>query len=185
MTINGTPVPSPAGTVCVKGAADQQYREVLWHLNASKLVLTNQHFLGFQDVITGDNEKVTVMAVHADEVDLTDMVTYATNSSPLAGDKVVFSNGGKGENVHLTNVTLHVLKETGVVYDPFLGIPLGQVTLGPPGMAGTDPVSILTMTLLEANLPLPPTKFTDVHVDQYTMSSDTLSIPGFYVEPQS
>jgi hypothetical protein len=101
--------------VCVQGAADQPFPEVIWHLDASKLTLTNQHFLGFQEVTTGDGEEVTVMAVHADMVDLTDMVTYATNANPQAGGKVVFSNGGKGENVHLTNVTLHVLQQKGTL----------------------------------------------------------------------
>ncbi|MBW8803707.1 MAG: hypothetical protein JF587_07580 [Catenulisporales bacterium] len=182
MTVNGRPVPSPASTVCVQGAADQPFPEVIWHLDASKLTLTNQHFLGFQEVTTGDGEEVTVMAVHADMVDLTDMVTYATNANPQAGGKVVFSNGGKGENVHLTNVTLHVLQQKGTLVSP---LPLGPVTLGPPGYAGTDPASVLVMTLLEANLPLmPPSIFTDVHVDQYLMTSDTLSIPGFNVHPQ-
>ncbi|MFL6114756.1 MAG: hypothetical protein ACJ786_25900 [Catenulispora sp.] len=182
VTINGTPLPSPASTVCVQGATDQPFPEILWHLNASKLTLTNQKFLGFQEVATGDGHTVTVMAVHADMVDLTDMVTYATNANALAGGKVVFANGGKGKNVHLTNVTLHVLQQKGTLVSP---VPLGPVTLGPPGYAGTDPASVLVMLLLEANLPLmPPSVFTDVHVDQFLMRSDTLSIPGFNIEPQ-
>jgi hypothetical protein len=165
--------------VCVQAAGDQAYREVEWHLDASNLTLTNQKFLGFQDVHTGDGKTVTVMAIHADAVDLTDMVTYN-----LDGNQKVHGNGGPGKNVHLTNVTLHVLKERGII-KPLLGIPLGEVTLGPPGEAGTDPLSQLIMTVLQLNLPLPPISFGDVHVDQYLLTSDTLSIPGFNIAPQS
>jgi hypothetical protein len=162
--------------VCVAAAAPTALREVEWHLDASSLTLTNQKFLSFQDITTGDGKTVTVMAVHADAIDLTDMVTYN-----LDGNKRVYSNGGKGKTVHLTNVTLHVLQQKGNLVAP---LPLGPVTLGPPGEAGTDLGSTLAMAALQANLPLPfPTVMTDVHVDQYTMTSDTLAIPGFNVAP--
>jgi hypothetical protein len=163
-------------TACVAAAAPTALREVKWHLDATSLTLTNQHFLGFQDVNTGDGRVVQVMAIHADRVDLTDMVTYNED-----GRTRVYSDGGKGKNVSLTNVTLHVLQQKGVMDLPILGIPLGQVTLGPPGEAGTDPTSQLVMGLLELNLPLPPVTFTDVHVDQYTLISDTLDIPHFNI----
>ena len=179
--VNGTTVPAPPPTICVQGAtASTPYREVLWHLNASKLTLTNQHFVGFQDIQTGDGKTVTVMVVHADMVDLTDMVTYNQD-----GNHKIDADGGKGKNVHLDNVTLHVLQQKGTIDLPLLGLPLGQVTLGPPGEAGTDPLSVLTMTLLEANLPLPPITFSNVSVDQYLLTSDTLSIPGFNIRPES
>ncbi|NUP48123.1 MAG: hypothetical protein HOW97_12535 [Catenulispora sp.] len=179
--MGGQTVPPPSPTVCVQDASGSQpYREIEWHLTASKLTLTNQSFLGFQDIHTGDGKTVTVMAIHADAIDLTDMVTYN-----LDGNKKIDSDGGKGKNVHLTNVTLHVLKQTGTIDLPILPIPLGQVTLGPPGEAGTDPLSVLVMGLLEANLPLPPITFTGVEVDQYLLTSDTLAIPGFNVAPAS
>lgn len=158
--------------------ADQAMREVEWHLDASSLTLTNQHFDGFKDIQTGDGKTVTVMVVHADMVDLTDMVTYN-----MDGNKRVYSNGGKGRNVHLDNVTLHVLQQKGTLVAP---LPLGPVTLGPPGESGTDLASIAVMTLLQANLPLmPPSVFTNVHVDQYLLTSDTLSVPGFNIKAES
>ena len=158
-------------------SADAPYREILWHLDASSLTLTNQHFEGFQDITTGSGEKVTVMVVHADAIDLTDMVTYNKD-----GNRPVYNNGGPGKNVHLTNVTLHVLQQKGTLEAP---LPLGPVTLGPPGEAGTDLASTLAMAALESNLPLPfPTIFRDVHVDQYLMTSDTLGIPGFNVRTE-
>jgi hypothetical protein len=159
--------------------ADEKFREVEWHLDASSLTLTNQHFGGFQDIQTGDGKTVTVMVIHADIVDLTDMVTYNED-----GQGRVYSNGGKGRNVTLQNVTLHVLKEKGII-EPLLSIPLGEVTLGPPGQSGDDPLSKLVMTVLPLNLPLPPITFKDVHVDQYLLTSDTLSIPGFNVRAAS
>jgi hypothetical protein len=173
-------MPAPPPTVCVQGASgDQSYREIKWHLDASKLTLTNQTFKGFQDIHTGDGKTVTVMVIHADMVDLTDLVTYNED-----GTKKIDSDGGKGKNVHLDNVTLHVLQQKGVI-EPLFGIPLGEVTLGPPGEAGTDPLSVLVMGLLQLNLPLPPISFANVHVDQYLLTSDTLSIPGFNVRPES
>lgn len=148
-------------------------REVEWHLDASMLTLNGQHFLGFQNIQTGDGKTVTVMAIHADSIDLTDMVTYN-----LDGNRKVYSDGGKGKTVHLTNVTLHVLKQQGTLVAP---LPLGPVTLGPPGEAGTDLASVIAMGALELNISLGPTVMTGVHVDQYTMSSDTLNVPGFNV----
>lgn len=180
LVIDGTTVPPPPSTVCVQAAGDQAYREAAWHLDASSLTLTNQTFEGFHDIVTGDDEKVTVMVIHADAVDLTDMVTYNLAGQPPR----VYSNGGRGKNVHLTNVTLHVLRQKGII-EPLFGIPLGEVTLGPPGEAGTDPLSQLIMTLLQLNLPLPPTTFKDVHVDQYLLTSDTLAVPGFNIKAQS
>ena len=144
-----------------------------WHLDASSLTLNNQHFEGFQDVRTGDGKTVTVMVVHADSIQLTDMVTYNED-----GGRRIYSDGGKGKTVSLTNVTLHVLQQKGTLVLP---LPLGPVTLGPPGEAGTDLASTLAMLALESNISLGPTVMTDVHVDQYTMTSDTLNIPGFDV----
>lgn len=164
---------TPPSTVCVQAAADQPFREVEWHLNASSLTLTNQKFLGFQQIQTGDGKTVTVMAIHADDVDLTDMVTYNED-----GNTRVYSDGGKGKTVHLTNVTLHVLQQKGTLVAP---LPAGPVTLGPPGEAGDDLMSQAVMALLQLNLPLPPSVFTNVSVDQYTMTSDTLDIPHFNV----
>ncbi|MBS2532502.1 hypothetical protein KGQ20_06930 [Catenulispora sp. NF23] len=161
-------------TVCVQSAAAQPFREVEWHLSASSLTLTNQKFLGFQKIQTGDGQTVTVMAIHADSIDLTDMVTYNED-----GNVPILSDGGRGQNVHLTNVTLHVLKQVGTMTAP---LPLGPVTLGPPGEAGTDLISQAVMALLQLNLPLPPSTFTHVDVDQYMLTSDTLDIPGFNVE---
>lgn len=174
VTYNGQVI-TPPSTVCVAAATDQPFREVEWHLDASSLTLTNQHFVGFQEIHTGDGRTVTVMAVHADRVDLTDMVTYNED-----GTKRVYADGGKGKNVSLTNVTLHVLQQKGNLVAP---VPLGPVTLGPDGEHGNDLGSLAAMALLQANLPLPlpPTVFTDVHVDQYTMTSDTLNIPGFNI----
>jgi hypothetical protein len=163
-------------TVCVAAAAPTALREVEWHLSASSLTLTNQTFQGFQDVQTGDGKTVQVMVIHADQVSLTDMVTYNED-----GAKRVYSDGGKGKTVTLTNVTLHVLQKKGTIDLPLLNIPLSPVTLGPPGEAGTDIFSQAVMTLLQLNLPLPPITFTNVDVDQYTMVSDTLNIPGFNV----
>jgi hypothetical protein len=175
ITYQGKTYQLPA-TSCVAAAAPGALREVEWHLDASSLTLTNQKFEGFQDVNTGDGKTVQVMVIHADRVDVTDMVTYNED-----GNTKVYSDGGKGKNVSLTNVTLHVLQQKGVMDVPILGIPLGQVTLGPPGEAGTDVTSQLVMGLLQLNLPLPPVTFTDVHVDQYTLTSDTLNIPHFNV----
>jgi hypothetical protein len=167
-------IPAAPTSVCVAAAAPTALREVEWHLNASSLTLTNQHFVAFQDVNTGDGKTVQVMVVHADAIDLTDMVTYN-----MDGNTRVYSDGGKGKNVHLTNVTLHVLQQKGTLVAP---LPLGPVTLGPPGEAGTDLGSIIAMAALQANLPLPfPTIMTNVSVDQYTMTSDTLAIPGFNI----
>jgi hypothetical protein len=163
--------------VCVTAAAPTALREVEWHLDASTLTLDNQKFLGFQQVTTGDGKTVTVMAVHADWIDLTDMVTYNED-----GSRRVYSDGGKGKTVHLTNVTLHVLQQKGSLLWP----PLGPVTLGPPGEAGTDLISQAAMAALEAGISLGPTTvMSDVHVDQYTMTSDTLAIPGFNVSAPS
>ncbi|MEY9934335.1 hypothetical protein ABH926_009000 [Catenulispora sp. GP43] len=175
ITYQGKTYQLPA-TSCVAAVPAGALREVEWHLDASSLTLTNQKFEGFQDVNTGDGKTVQVMVIHADRVDLTDMVTYNED-----GKTKVYSDGGKGKNVTLTNVTLHVLQQKGVMDLPILGIPLGQVTLGPPGEAGTDATSQLVMGLLQLNLPLPPVTFTDVHVDQYTLTSDTLDIPHFNV----
>ena len=147
-------------------------REVEWHLDASSLTLYGQKFLGFQNIQTGDGKTVTVMAIHADAIDLTDMITYNKD-----GNLPVLSNGGKGAVVHLTNVTLHVLQQKGSLVLP---LPIGPVTLGPPGEAGTDLASQLVMALLPLDLPFPET-FTNVHVDQYLLTSDTLDIPGFNV----
>jgi len=167
-------VPTAPTAACVTPAAPTALREVEWHLDASSLTLNNQKFLGFQDIQTGDGRTVTVMAIHADSVQLTDMVTYNEDGNPR-----VYSNGGKGKTVTLTNVTLHVLQQKGDMVSP---LPLGAVTLGPPGEAGTDVTSQLVMGLLQLNLPLPiPSIFTNVHVDQYTLTSDTLDVPGFNV----
>ncbi|WP_194895125.1 hypothetical protein [Catenulispora pinisilvae] len=160
-------------TVCMMSPAAQPFREVEWHLAASSLTLTNQKFEGFEPIQTGDGRTVTVMVIHADSIDLTDMVTYNED-----GNLRVYSDGGKGQNVHLTNVTLHVLKQVGTMTAP---LPLGPVTLGPPGEAGTDLISQAVMALLQLNLPLPPSTFTNVDVDQYMLTSDTLDIPGFNV----
>jgi len=160
----------------VQAATDQPFREIEWHLDASSLTLTNQHFVGFQDINTGDGKTVQVMVIHADKIDLTDMVTYN-----LDGNSRVYSNGGKGKNVALTNVTLHVLQQKGSLVWP----PLGPVTLGPPGEAGTDLASTIAMAALEANISLGPTVMSDVHVDQYLLTSDTLSIPGFNIHQAS
>jgi len=146
---------------------------VEWHLNASSLTLTNQKFEGFQTITTGEDKKVTVMAIHADDVDLINMVTYNDTGTPR-----VYSDGGKGKNVHLTNVTLHVLQQKGTLVAP---LPVGPVTLGPPGEAGSDLASQAVMALLQLNLPLPPSVFTNVSVDQYMLQSDTLDIPGFNI----
>lgn len=155
-------------------STDAPYREILWHLDASSLTLNHQTFEGFKEITTGSGQKVTVMVVHADSIDLTDMVTYNKD-----GNRPVYNDGGPGKTVHLTNVTLHVLQQKGNLVAP---LPLGPVTLGPPGEAGTDLGSTLAMAALEANLPLPfPSIFKDVHVDQYLMTSDTLGIPGFNV----
>jgi hypothetical protein len=42
-------------------------------------------------------------------------------------------------------------------------------------------MSFLAMLALQSNIDLGPTVMTDVHVDQYMMTSDTLNIPGFNV----
>ena len=154
-------------------AAPTSLREVEWHLDASSLVLNNQKFEGFQQIQTGDGRTVTVMVVHADSIQLTDMVTYNED-----GKTKVYNDGGKGKTVTLTNVTLHVLQQKGTLVAP---IPLGPVTLGPPGEAGTDLASTIAMAALQLNISLGPTIMTDVHVDQYTMTSDTLNIPHFNV----
>lgn len=158
--------------MCVNAADSGALREVEWHLNASSLTLYGQKFLGFQNIQTGDGQTVTVMAIHADSIDLTDMVTYN-----MDGNLPVLSNGGKSAVVHLTNVTLHVLQQKGSLVSP---LPIGPVTLGPPGEAGTDLASQLVMALLPLDLPFPET-FTNVSVDQYLLTSDTLDIPGFNV----
>ena len=144
-----------------------------WHLDASSLILNGQKFEGFQQIQTGDGKTVTVMVIHADSIQLTDMVTYNED-----GKTKIYSDGGKGKTVTLTNVTLHVLQQKGTLVAP---LPLGPVTLGPPGEAGTDLASIIAMGALELNISLGPTIMTDVHVDQYTMTSDTLDIPKFNV----
>jgi len=135
--------------------------------------LIHQRFDGFHDIQTGDGKTVTVMFVHADQIQLTDMVTYNED-----GKTRIYSDGGKGKTVTLTNVELHVLQQKGSVVAP---LPLGPVTLGPPGEAGTDLGSTLAMLALESNIDLGPTIMSDVHVDQYTMTSDTLNIPHFNV----
>ncbi|MEY9862493.1 hypothetical protein ABH935_008141 [Catenulispora sp. GAS73] len=167
-----------SGTVCAAAADQTAMREVEWHLHASSLTLNNQKFEGFRQINTGDGKTVTVMVIHADSIELTDMVTYNED-----GTHKVYSNGGAGKTVTLTNVTLHVLKQMGTMVAP---IPFGPVTLGPQGEAGTDLASQTVMLLLQANLPLPfPTIFTNVDVDQYTLTSDTLNIPGFNISQAS
>jgi hypothetical protein len=169
-------VPPPSTTVCVAAADSTALREVEWHLDASSLTLYGQKFLGFQQIQTGDGRTVTVMAIHADSIDLVDMVTYNEDGKPR-----VYSDGGKGKTVHLTNVTLHVLQQKGSLVAP---LPIGPVTLGPPGEAGTDLASQLLMALLPLNLPFPEV-FTNVSVDQYLLTSDTLDVPGFNVKSAS
>ena len=160
--------------MCVAAADQTALREVEWHLHASSLTLNNQQFKGFQQIQTGDGKTVTVMVIHADSIELTDMVTYNED-----GSHKVYSDGGKGKTVTLTNVTLHVLQQKGTMISP---IPFGPVTLGPQGEAGTDLASQTVMLLLQANLPIPiPTIFTNVDVDQYTLTSDTLNVPGFNI----
>jgi hypothetical protein len=158
--------------VCAAAADSTALREVEWHLDASSLTLNGQKFLGFVPIQTGDGKTVTVMAIHADSIQLTDMVTYN-----LDGNRKVYSDGGKGRTVNLTNVTLHVLQQKGSLVAP---LPIGPVTLGPPGEAGTDIPSQLLMALLPLDLPFPEV-FTNVSVDQYTLTSDTLNVPGFNV----
>jgi hypothetical protein len=159
--------------VCVTAADSGALREVEWHLDASSLTLNHQRFDGFHDIQTGDGKTVTVMFVHAESIQLTDMVTYNED-----GRTKIYSDGGRGKTVTLTNVELHVLQQKGTVVAP---LPLGPVTLGPPGEAGTDLGSTLAMLALESNIDLGPTIMTDVHVDQYTMTSDTLNIPHFNI----
>lgn len=166
-------MPPPPTAVCPASSDSAAYREVEWHLDASSLTLYGQKFLGFLPIHTGDGRTVTVMAIHADSIDLTDMVTYNED-----GTRRVYSNGGKGKTVHLTNVTLHVLQQKGSLVAP---LPIGPVTLGPPGEAGTDLASQLLMALLPLDLPFPEV-FTNVSVDQYLLTSDTLDVPGFDVK---
>jgi hypothetical protein len=168
-------IPPAPTTVCVAPAAPTALREIEWHLDASSLTLNNQKFEGFQDVNTGDGKTVQVMVVHADSIQLTDMVTYNED-----GGRRVYSNGGKGKTVNLTNVTLHVLQQSGNLLLP---LPLGPVTLGPPGESGSNLGSLIAMAALQGGISIPgvPTYMTDVHVDQYTMTSDTLNIPGFNI----
>lgn len=173
VVVNGTTLPAAPATVCVAAADPTALREVEWHLDASSLTLNHQRFDGFHDIQTGDGKTVTVMFVHAESIQLTDMVTYNED-----GKTRIYSDGGKGKTVTLTNVELHVLQQKGTVIAP---LPLGPVTLGPPGEAGTDFGSTLAMLALESNIDLGPTIMTDVHVDQYTMTSDTLNIPHFNV----
>ena len=173
VVVNGTTLPAAPATVCVAAADPGALREVEWHLDASSLTLIHQRFDGFHDIQTGDGKTVTVMFVHADQIQLTDMVTYNED-----GRTRIYSDGGKGKTVTLTNVELHVLQQKGSVVAP---LPLGPVTLGPPGEAGTDLGSTLAMLALESNIDLGPTIMTDVHVDQYTMTSDTLNIPHFNI----
>jgi len=173
VVVNGTTLPAAPATVCVAAADPGALREVEWHLDASSLTLIHQRFDGFHDIQTGDGKTVTVMFVHADQIQLTDMVTYNED-----GKTRIYSDGGKGKTVTLTNVELHVLQQKGSVVAP---LPLGPVTLGPPGEAGTDLGSTLAMLALESNIDLGPTIMSDVHVDQYTMTSDTLNIPHFNV----
>ena len=147
-------------------------REVLCHLDASSITLYWSTYKGVITVNTA-NGPVNVLDFHADAVDVVSMVTYADNASPLANGKVVYSNGGQGKTVHLTNVELHVLQQTGNLGG------LIPITLAP----GNAITNLLGIT---QGVPVPiPEVFTNVHVDQYTLTADTLNIPGFNVHPQT
>jgi hypothetical protein len=142
--------------------------EAQWHLDSTKLTL---YFLTYNGVTTINtaNGPVNVLDFTAQSADVDSMVTYAANPSSGKND---YSNGGSGKTVHLTNVHLHVLKQTGNL----LG--LIPVTLAP----GSADMALIGLT---QGIPLPIAWFTDTHVDQYTLTADTLSIPGFNVHQDS
>jgi hypothetical protein len=143
-------------------------REALWHLDATSLTLYNMTYNGVITINTAGGP-VNVLDFHADSADVVSMVTYSAN--PVSG-KNVYANGGKGKTVHLTNVNLHVLNQTGN-----LGglIPL---TLAPGNL-------VTSLLGVAQGVPVPiPMYFTNVHVDQYLLTADTLSIPGFSVTEQ-
>ena len=163
-----TPPPTTPSTVCVKPMAASAVREALWHLDATSLTLYTLTYNGVITINTAQGP-VNVLDFHADSADVVSMITYSTNP---ANGKNVFSNGGRGETVHLTNVHLHVLQQTGNLGG------LIPVTLAP-GNLITDLLGIAQ------GVPVPiPLLFTDVHVDQYLLTADTLSIPGFNVLAQ-
>jgi hypothetical protein len=148
--------------VCVTPLAAGAPAEALWHLDSTKLTL---YFLTYNGVTTINthNGPVNVLDFTAASADVDSMVTDSVN--PVGG-KNDYANGGQGQTVHLTNVHLHVLKQTGNL----LG--LIPVTLAP----GSPDMAVIGLT---EGIPLPIAWFTDTHVDQYTLTADTLSVPGF------
>ena len=155
-----------------------------WHLEADSLSLTDLYFNGVVTVVDGNGAQHQVLDFTAGGVDVVSMVTYAPNPNPLAGGKYIYNNGAKGKTVHLSNVHLHVLKQVGTI--SLGGLPILPVTLAPGTPA--DAGSALAMAIMYAahalNAPVPPMTFTKVHVDQYTLTSNTLSVPGFNVNMQ-
>jgi hypothetical protein len=144
-------------------------KEALWHLDADVLTLNGMTYNGVDTIDTAGGP-VNVLDFTADSVTLVSMVTDAEN--PSAKGKLLYADGGKGQLVTLTNVHLHVLKQTGNALG-FLNLTLAP---GSPAMA-------LIGLLQGAKLPIPVT-FTDVHVDQYLLTSDTLAVPGFHAYAQ-
>jgi hypothetical protein len=151
--------------VCVTPVSLGAVNEALWHLHATSLTLNNLTYNGVVSVPTAKGP-VNVLDFTSSLVDVDSMVTYSAN--PVSG-KNVYANGGPGPTVTLTNVHLHVLKQTGSI----LGIP---VTL--------EPGSLITDVLgVAQGVPVPiPIVFTDVDVDQFLLQADTLVVNGFNVK---
>jgi hypothetical protein len=167
----GTSAPSTGTTsaasqfVCVTPmAAGKTGLETLWHLDATSLTL---YMLVYKGVITINTPAgpVNVLDFHADSADVVSMVTYSANPKTGKND---YANGGQGKTVHLTNVEFHVLQQTGNLGG------LIPVTLAPGNL-------ITNLLGITQGIPIPiPEYFSGVHVDQYLMTADTLSIPGFH-----
>ena len=110
------------------------------------------------------NGPVNVLDFTADSVDVVSMVTYSAN--PVSG-KNDYGNGGQGQTVHLTQVHLHVLQQTGNIGG------ILPVTLAPGNL-------ITTLLGITEGVKVPiPVFFSNVHVDQYLLTAKTLAIPGF------
>jgi hypothetical protein len=139
-------------------------REALWHLDSTKMTLYWLTYNGVTTINTAGGP-VNVLDFTAASADVDSMITYSAN--PVTG-KRDYADGGQGKTVHLTNVHLHVLNQTGNLLGAL------PVTLAP----GSADMALLGLT---QGVPLPIAWFTNAHVDQYLMTSDTLSIPDFSV----
>jgi hypothetical protein len=129
-----------------------------WHLSTPSMTMWSLTYNGISTVDTAQGP-VKALNFTASKVTIVSMVTY----SQQGGGKLQYNNGGSGQTVTLTDVTLLTTSLTanllGLIHATF------TPSSPPPLIVG---------------LPTPiPLLFTDVEADNAFMNAQTLDIPGF------